>query len=161
MAKNITHITKATIKHAKAIYHIISQYASQDILLSRSLNDIYESIQDFYVYTDNQTVVGCAALHVVWEHLAELRSMAILPDHQGHGIGKQLVYFSKQEAKRLGVSHIFLLTYEDLFFKQFGFKHIDKSELPHKIWTDCIHCTKFSDCNEIAMICNINDTKIV
>jgi amino-acid N-acetyltransferase len=101
---------------------------------------------------NSQQLTGCCALQICWEDLAEIRSLAVHPDHQGKNIGTQLTETLLQEAKSFQVKKVFTLTYKPNFFKQFGFVTIERSDLPLKIWGDCIICVKFPDCDEIAMM---------
>jgi len=143
---------KARISDAKTIQKIINVHASNDEMLPRSLNQIYESLRDFNVCEVEGEVRGCCALHILWEDLAEIRSVAIASEYQGLGIGKTLVETAIGEAGDLGLPGVFLLTYKPDYFSRFGFRVIEKSALPHKVWKDCINCPKFPDCGEVAMM---------
>lgn len=145
-------IKKATIRDAKAIHSLINRFAKKDKLLPRSLNEIYENIRDFFVCIDEGKIIGTSALHILWEDLAEIRSMAVLKEYQGRGVGKKLTRQCLREARSLGVKKVFALTYYPEFFKEMGFKEIDKDGLPQKIWGDCLKCPKFPDCKEVAVI---------
>jgi len=148
-------IRKARIADAKAIHQLLIKYAQQGMMLSRSLADIYESIRDFYVLEDNDQVVGTVCLSICWEDLAEVRSLAV---HEGQGLrgfGRALVEACLEEARQLGLKRVFALTYKPLFFEKLGFQQIEKSELPHKIWSDCLKCPKFPECDEIALSINL------
>jgi len=143
---------KAIISDVKPMQKIINNLASQDEMLPRSLNQIYETLRDFWVCIMDDTVCGCCALHIMWEDLAEIRSVAIPPEYQRQGIGKKLVQLAISEALELGLPRIFLLTYKPEYFKKHGFHEVDKNTLPHKVWRECINCPKFPDCGEVAMI---------
>jgi amino-acid N-acetyltransferase len=147
-------IRKATIKDAKAIHKILQEFGSQGRLLPRPLSKIYDHMRDFSVYVDpsENRVIGCCALQFCWEDLAEIRSLAVIRDFQKMGIGKQLALNALSEAKAYNIKQVFTLTYEPEFFRKFNFVKIDRSELPLKIWGDCILCIKFPDCDEIAMM---------
>ncbi len=119
-------------------------------MLPRSLNEVYENIRDFFICVNNGSIV--AALHILWEDLAEIRSVAVLRKYQGKGIGKKLLRQCLKDAKALGVKKVFALTYNPVFFKDLGFKDIDKNTLPQKIWKECLKCHKFPECNETAVI---------
>ena len=101
---------------------------------------------------DDGKLLGTAALHIVWEDLAEIRSVAVSEDAGRKGVGTQLVQACIDEARAIGLKRLFCLTYKPDFFSRFGFRIVDKSELPHKVWGDCMKCVKFPDCDEIAMI---------
>jgi len=121
-------------------------------MLPRSLNELYENIRDFFVFEQGGKITACCALHVCWQDLGEIKSLAVLKARQGQGIGKKLLKACLEDAKKLRLKKIFALTYKPLYFKHFGFRDIPKSNLPHKIWTDCIKCVKFPNCNESALI---------
>lgn len=148
-------IRKATIKDINSIQKLINFYAKKDKMLPRSLNELYENIRDFFVYEDKGKVLGCCALHVAWDNLAEIKSLAVLKPKQKKGIGTLLVKLAIEDAKRLAVKQVFALTYAPSFFKKFGFKKVEHSELPHKIWSECIKCVKFPDCDENALVLEI------
>ena len=145
-------IRKATIADVKTIHKLLMDYARDGLMLSRSLADIYEALRDFYVYEQDGVVAGTVCLHICWEDLAEVRSLAVDHGFEGRGIGRQLVEICLDEARQLGLKRVFALTYKQVFFEKLGFLVIEKSELPHKVWGDCLKCAKFPDCDEIAMI---------
>ena len=148
-------IRKARIKDIKQIQELISCFAKQDVMLPRALNELYECIRDFWVYEDKGKLAGCAALHISWDDLAEIKSLAVAKNNQGKGIGRDLVLACLQEAKIMGAKKIFVLTYKPEFFKKLGFKKIQHAALPHKIWAECINCCKFPNCQEIALLKNL------
>ncbi|MEE8317663.1 MAG: N-acetyltransferase [Candidatus Omnitrophota bacterium] len=148
-------IRKATLEDIKDIQELINFYAKKDQMLPRSLNELYENIRDFFVYEKDGSILGCAALHVAWEDLAEIKSLAVAESRQKEKIGSSLVEAVFEDAKRLKVKRIFALTYVPPFFQRFGFKKVPHSELPHKIWSECIRCVKFPDCQEKAMVIDI------
>lgn len=121
-------------------------------MLPRSLNELYENIRDFYVYAEGKNIYGCCALHIDWEDLAEIKSLAVAKSKAGRGIGGKLLESCLKDAKALKVGKIFALTYIPDFFTRFGFGRISRSKLPHKIWSECIRCMYFPNCKEIAMM---------
>ncbi|GFO64201.1 N-acetyltransferase [Geomonas paludis] len=145
-------IRKARIGDVKEIQKLLTNFASRGEMLSRSLSELYEALRDFYVFEEDGQLLGTSALHIVWEDLAEVRSVAVAESAGRRGIGSQVVGACIEEARSLGLKKLFCLTYKPDFFAKFGFKIADKSELPHKVWGDCIKCVKFPDCDEIAMI---------
>jgi len=149
-------VRKATLKDAYPIQELIKDYAAEGLLLPRSLNSIYEHIRDFWVYEEEGKILGCCALQIVWEDLAEIRSFAVRRDRKGEGIGQALISACIEEAKELGISKLFSLTYAKDYFERFGFKVVDKSILPHKVWSDCINCVKFPNCDETAVILELD-----
>jgi len=145
-------IRKAKIKDIKQIQALINYFAKQDLMLPRSLNEVYENLRDFWVAEENDKIVGCCALHISWDDLAEIKSLAVAKNKQRKGVGRILVNACLEEAKELGAKRIFALTYRDTFFKNFGFRKVKNSSLPHKIWAECINCCKFPNCQEVAMV---------
>jgi amino-acid N-acetyltransferase len=147
-------IRKATIKDIKAIHALLQQYGRKGELLPRPLSELYDHVRDFMVYVDDKGtgILGCCALQFCWDDLAEIRSLAVHPEHLGGRIGSKLVEHVLSESKSFEIQKVFALTYRPGFFKRFGFQQIDRSELPIKIWADCIMCIKFPDCDEIAMM---------
>ena len=148
-------IKKATVEDIKNIQELINFYAKNDQVLPRSLNELYENIRDFFVYEKDGKVLGCVALHVAWEDLAEIKSLAVVESRQKQKIGSLLVKAAFEDAEMLKVRRIFALTYVPSFFEKFGFKKVAHSELPHKIWSECIRCVKFPDCQETAMVLDL------
>lgn len=144
-------IRKAILEDARQIHKLLLTYAKDGLVLSRSLMEIFESIRDFYVFVEDGRVVGAAALNICWEDLAEVRSLVVHQDYGGMGIGRDLVEACLSEARQLGIGRVFALTYQQTFFEKLGFTLIEKSELPQKIWGDCIKCAKFPECDEIAL----------
>lgn len=144
-------IRKALIPDVKRIQSLVNAYADSGQMLPRTLNELYENLRDFSVYVENGDIIGVCALHVSWEGLAEIRSLAIRQGSTGRGIGRELVRRCLTEAAELGARRVFVLTYRTEFFRKLGFSDIDKKDLPHKIWTDCLNCVKFPNCDESAM----------
>ncbi|HUU68725.1 MAG TPA: N-acetyltransferase [Planctomycetota bacterium] len=151
-SKPQARLRKAVVADAKPIYHLIGQSAQKSEMLARSLSDIYETIRDFHMCEDDGRVVGCCALHMTWDDMAEIRSVIVDGSSRGKGIGTALVRRCIAEAKGLGIARIFVLTYIPLYFQRLGFREVSKDVLPHKVWSECVKCTKFPDCGETAMI---------
>jgi amino-acid N-acetyltransferase len=148
-------LRKARISDVKPIQKLLTHFATRGDMLSRSLSELYESIRDFYVFEDAGGILGTAALHIVWDDLAEVRSVAVSEEAGRRGIGSQVVRACIDEGRELGLKRLFCLTYKPDFFARFGFRLVDKSELPHKVWGDCVKCVKFPDCDENAMILDL------
>ncbi len=145
-------LRRAEIKDIKDIQKLLTHFAGRGDMLSRSLSELSETVRDFYIFEDGGRLVGAAAIHIVWEDLAEIRSVAVAEEAGGRGIGSQLVRACIDDAKGMGLRRVFCLTYKPDFFGRFGFRITDKAQLPQKVWGDCIKCVKFPDCDEIAMI---------
>ncbi|MBN2090459.1 N-acetyltransferase [candidate division KSB1 bacterium] len=149
-------IRKAKIKDAPEIVKLISHYAQEGIMLSKPLSKIYENIRDFTVVEEESRVIGCGALHIYWDDLAEVRSLVISPEKQRAGFGQIIVKNLLQEARTYGIHHVFALSYKPEFFKKLGFGVVEKEVLPQKIWKDCLDCVHFPNCNETALKINLN-----
>jgi len=145
----------AHINDVEQMNKLVDHFAKKDLMLARPLGELYENIRDYYVYVENGSIVGCAALHIFWKDLAEIKSIAVEEDYQKRGIGKQLIQKCLEEGKVLGINRLFVLTYIPEFFERMGFKRVDKELLPHKIWSECVKCYKFPDCDEVPLIIEI------
>jgi amino-acid N-acetyltransferase len=143
---------KALIADVPAMQRLINSYAAAGLMLPRSLHSLYEHLRDYTVALDGDELVGCVALHVSWKDLAEVRSLAVAERIQRGGVGAGLVVAAVDEAVAFGVGRVFALTFVPDFFAKRGFHQVDKSELPHKIWQECIHCVHFPDCGEVPLI---------
>jgi len=148
-------IRKARIDDIKPVHRLINEFAKRGRMIPRALNDLYENIRDISVCEDGGEIKGVCALHILWEDLAEVRSLAVRQDAQSSGIGGRLVKTCVKEAGKLGIRSIFALTYHPDFFKKLGFKDIDKAKLPQKIWGECLRCPKFPECDESAVILSL------
>jgi amino-acid N-acetyltransferase len=147
------NIRPARVGDVTAIHDLIRTFADRKLMIRRSLGELYESIREFLVVTDDQgRVVGCAALHVFWEDLAELKCLAVAESAQGRGVGRMLVDACWEAAAGLEIKSVFTLTYVADFFEKCGYHRIEKADLPHKIWNECVRCPLFPSCNEIALI---------
>jgi amino-acid N-acetyltransferase len=147
-------IRKARVSDVKTIHQLLGSFSERGQILPRSLSELYDNVRDYSVYcsNDGETIVGACAIHVCWEDLAEIRSLAVDREHAGKGVGRAMVESCLTEARELGVHRIFVLTYQKAFFEKVGFHLTDKADLPHKIWADCLKCVKFPDCDETAML---------
>lgn len=147
-------IRKAIIDDVPHIHALLQLYNIRGELLGRPLSKLYDHLRDFWVFEDPKTkkTVGCCALQFCWENLAEIRSLAVDPKHTGQGIGTLLTERTIQEAFFFKIKDLFTLTYRPGFFEQFGFSIIDKNDLPIKVWSDCIGCVSFPNCDEIALL---------
>jgi len=148
----VSNVEKAKITDVPQIHKLINGFADRGQMLARPLSEIYESIRDFFVIRKADEVIGCAALHISWSDLAEIRSVAVAEESQKKGLGALLVAACLKESAELGIKTIFCFTYRPDFFKQQKFVDIDKMELPRKVWTDCFRCPKFPNCDETALI---------
>lgn len=145
-------IEKATMADAPVIQDLVGSLASLGEMLPRPLAEIYEQLRDFLVVRDNGRLVACAALHIMWEDLAEIRSVAVLDEWRDKGIGARLVEACLDEARALGIATVFALTRQPNFFERLGFHQADVMALPRKVWGECFRCPKFPHCDEVAVI---------
>jgi len=145
-------IRPARMGDVRAIHTLLSIFATKGLMLPRSISSLYDHLRDFVVYEEDGIILGICALHICWDDLAEIRSLAVVEAKQHCGIGALLVESCLDEAKSLEIKNVFVLTYQAAFFRKFGFEDRDKQDLPHKIWSDCLHCSKFPDCDEDALI---------
>ncbi|HQN19343.1 MAG TPA: N-acetyltransferase [Syntrophobacteraceae bacterium] len=160
MGKKVSEmICKARIGHVPMIQQLLGAYAREGKLLARSLSELYTNLRDLMVAVDEEsdTILGCCGLHVIWDNLAEIRSLAVQESCQGRGIGRRLVEACIVEAGDLGIGRLFTLTYEAAFFERLGFRIVDKDIFPHKIWVDCLHCPKFPNCDEVALVLDLSE----
>ena len=151
-------IRKAIITEVIDIHKLLNHYARQDLLLPRSLSELYRNVRDYFILydeDDGDKVLGVCGLGIVWEDLAEIKSLAIDESSGGKGLGSMLVKECLKEAQSLGLKRVFTLTYVPPFFKKLGFKEVEKSILPQKIWADCLNCPKFPNCDEIALMIDL------
>jgi amino-acid N-acetyltransferase len=148
-------LRKARIGDVKIIHRMINVSSGKGEMLPRSLMDIYGSLRDFFVCVQDVSdeIIGICAMNIIWENLAEVRSLYVSEDHRKKGIGRLLVEACISEAITLQLFRIFALTYKKDFFEKLGFKIVDRSSLSEKIWSDCFKCVKYPDfCDEVAMI---------
>lgn len=158
MTESLIHIRKAVIRDVPSIHKVLNHFANKDFLLPRSLSELYGHLRDYFVLevrNDCRKIKGVCGLGICWEDLAEIRSLAVTEDQQGKGSGSRLVEMCLEEARSLGLKRVFVLTYVPAFFKMLGFKEVDKSILPHKIWSDCLKCPKFPNCDETALMIDL------
>ena len=145
-------VDRAKVSDAISMHQMISHFADKGEILPRALSEIYEDIRDYFVVRERGRVIACAALHVTWVDLAEIRSLAVDEKEQKQRIGSLLAQACLEEAKELGIPRVFCLVRKPAFFEKHGFKLIDKMELPQKVWVECYRCPKFPNCDEVALI---------
>ena len=146
-------LVRAQIADAQPICDLVNTFARKGEMLPRTMSEVYQNLRDFYVIRDDGGVlVACGALHILWEDLAEIKSLAVREDQQGNGLGARIVDACIDEARALGLQTAFALTYRPGFFEKLGFTQADVMTLPRKVWGECYRCPKFPGCNEIAMV---------
>ncbi|HXH73288.1 MAG TPA: N-acetyltransferase [Mariprofundaceae bacterium] len=144
-------IRSAEAGDVEAIHALLLPHAEKRVLLPRSIDDIFQHLQEFLVAEYDGRLAGVVALHVYTSSLGEIRSLVVDADTQHHGIGSLLVEACEKWAAGLGIATVFALTYVTGFFLRQGYEVVSKESFPHKIWTVCVHCAKFADCDEVAV----------
>ena len=127
-------IRRARTSDVRGIRRLVDLYVADRRLLAKAMVGLYEDVQEFWVADVGGTVVGCGALHVMWEDLAEIRTVAVDPEHRGHKVGHRVVSALLDTARDLGVRRVFVLTFETGFFSSFGFVPIDGTPVPHDVY---------------------------
>ncbi len=150
-------VRHATMADVPDLHRLITHHAEYNRMLFRSHADLYEHLRDFFVCVDGDTdtVVGCAALELVWRDLAEIKSLAVADAQRGRGVGTALVRAALDEARKLGLARVFALTREQRFFEKLSFRTVPKDTLPHKVWTDCVRCPLQANCDEVAVVMDL------
>jgi amino-acid N-acetyltransferase len=157
---NKVAVRPATANDAESILALVNELAVQQIMLPRSPASVIESLRDFFIAEVDGAFAGCGALAITWTDLAEVRSLAVHPDYQKHGIGRAIVDALIENARLLGIARLFAFTYVPGFFEKLEFRQAEHEQLPHKVFNDCMHCPKFLACDEIAMV-RVLDEKAV
>ena len=135
----MVEIRAAKSTDVKGIRILIDTYAPQRRLLSKETVTLYESVQEFSVAVDNGEVIGCGALHVLWEDLAEVRTVAVAKKYRGQGIGARILEAVIQRGREIGVKRIFCLTFETDFFGRHGFQEIHGTPVDPEVYTQLLH----------------------
>jgi amino-acid N-acetyltransferase len=148
----IMKVRSANVTDVKAIHGLINCFAERDLMLFRSMADIFTNLQTFLVVEEDGETIGCCALEVIWSDLAEIKSLAVLETHQRKGTGAMLINAAVEQARKLGVPKVFGLTLKPQFFDKLGFHVVNKDSLPMKVWSDCARCTKQQQCDETAVV---------
>jgi amino-acid N-acetyltransferase len=151
-----TKLRRARVADVEAAQKLINSFADRGEMLPRSLNELYENVRDLFVVEDNGDLIGCCALHVTWGDLAEIKGLAVREGQRGKGLGRELVQACLADARELALPRVFLLTYIPDYFDRFGFRRVEKAQLPQKVWSECIRCPKFPDCGEVSMILELD-----
>jgi amino-acid N-acetyltransferase len=157
MTTSTHQLVRASIADAQAICDLVNTFARRGEMLPRTMSEVYQNLRDFYVVRDAAgTVVAGGGLHILWEDLGEIKSLAVREDQQGLGLGARIVEACVDEARTLGLTTAFALTYRPGFFEKLSFTQADVMTLPRKVWGECYRCPKFPGCNEIAMVRPVN-----
>ena len=150
-------LRRARVADVVPMQRLINRFAERGEMLSRALHELYEGLRDFYVIEEDGDIVACAAVHINWANLAEVKSVAVAEHCQRRGYGRMLVNACIEDARELGVATLYCLTYRLEFFHSLGFAEVERSTLPRKVWSECVRCPKFMNCTEIAMARQVLD----
>jgi amino-acid N-acetyltransferase len=145
-------VRKARMADIPSLLQLINDYAARGIMLPRTEFELSENIRDFTVLYSGFRLVACGALHFYTPTSGEVRSLAVTPGMQQHGLGKRIVETLEAEAIENGLHAIFAFTYVAEFFVKLGFHEVERGELPLKVWKDCLRCPKFQCCDEVAVM---------
>lgn len=145
-------IRKATMHDIPALLQLINSYAAEGIMLPRTEFEMAENVRDFTVAYAGSQLLGCGALHFYTPTSGEIRSLAVAKEARGLGVGVLLTQALEMEAINNELHDIFAFTYIVQFFNKLGFKEVDRGLLPLKVWKDCIKCSKFRCCDEVAVM---------
>ena len=151
-------LRKARLSDVSGMQLIINHYAEQQLMLPKTQLQLYENLRDYSVAADSSApghLLGCGALHIYWENLAEIRAVAVSPGIQRKGIGSALVEMMLQEAREFELEQVFVFTYEPKFFSRFGFIQVEHRTMPLKVYNECFQCPKFNTCDELAMVLHL------
>ncbi|MBI4166041.1 MAG: N-acetyltransferase [Acidobacteria bacterium] len=149
-------IRKAELRDMQAVFAMIQHYAEQRVMLPRAILDLYENVWEFTVAEENGVVHGCGALKVYSAELAELRSLCVAPGINGRGLGRTLTDQVLDEAEHLGLKTVFALTTSPGFFEKMGFREVPRERFPTKVWRDCLQCPRYYQCEEKAMMIEVD-----
>ena len=143
-------VERATVRDGEGIARLVNYWAAQGQMLPRTVGETYENLRDFFVVRDPEDghVIGCAALHITWSDLAELKSLAVEEATHSRGLGAALVRACVEEGRTLGLTRLFALTYRPGFFERLGWEQAE-------VWNECYRCPKFPGCDEIAMVLDL------
>jgi len=146
-------LLRASVADAEAIHDLVNTFARRGEMLPRTMSEVYQNLRDFYVMHDEQgRAVACGGLHILWADLGEIKSLAVREDLQGRQLGGRIGDACIEEARGIGLTTGFALTYRPGFFEKLGFVQADVMTLPRKVWGECYRCPKFPTCNEIALV---------
>jgi amino-acid N-acetyltransferase len=134
---NLT-IRPALPSDVRTVRALVEPYAQRRILLAKELVGYFEAVQEFLVAEVDGTVVGCGALHVMWDDLAEVRTLAVAPEHLGTGVGHRLLTALVDRARAFGLKRVFCLTFEVDFFRRQGFEEIEGTPISAEVYAELL-----------------------
>lgn len=152
-------LVKAKLSDIPQMQALVAKEVKEGTILNRSEDEVATNIRSYVLAKEGERIVGYTALHIHSKRLAEIRSLIVDEAYRGQHVGQQMVEYTLDEAKLLGVEEdVLVLTYLPVFFEKLGFREINKEVIPeHKIWADCIKCIHFPVCNEVALIYKLSE----
>ena len=145
------NIRKAELRDVPALFKLINRYVLEQVLLPRSLTNLYEDVWEFTVAEEDGELLGCGALRFYNQELVEIRSLCVDAPLKSKGVGRMLTEALMEEAESYGVKTVFALTVVPAFFERLGFQKAPRERFPVKVYEDCLGCPKYSCCDEIAV----------
>jgi amino-acid N-acetyltransferase len=146
-------IVKPTLKDIDKIQNLLAPFVVDGIILKRDDDEVATNIRSYIAIQKDNKFIAIGALHIYTKELGEIRSLAVDKNYQRQGLGRKIVKELEKEAKNLGLTTLLTLTYQKEFFETLKFKEIPKEKVPsQKVWSDCIKCPHFPNCNEISLI---------
>jgi amino-acid N-acetyltransferase len=145
-------VRRARLADVPAIERLVARFAGRGEILPRSTEELYQTVREWMLAERDGHILGCGGLVVLWADMAEIRSLVVDPEHQGGGIGRELVAGLLLQAMELEIPQVIALTRKPAFFHKQGFRVVPRESLPRKIWKDCVRCRKFVGCDEVAML---------
>ncbi len=149
-------IRKASMQDIPGLLALINEYAANGVMLPRTEFELSENMRDFAVALSENVLIGCGALHFYSPVVGEIRSLAVAPSAKTRGVGRQIVQYLIDEAVQYSLGAVFAFTYVPGFFERVGFSEVERGALPLKAWKDCLRCSKFKNCDEIAVLRVLN-----
>ena len=151
-------IRKAKLNDVPDIHRLVNHYAGERIMLPRTLTDLYENVWEFTVVAmEEGKLVGCGALKLYNQEVAEIRSLCVDETLKSKGIGREIMEELLDEAEAFGLKTVFALTVAPIFFEKLGFHQIPRERFPTKVWRDCLRCERYTCCNEKAVTLELAD----
>jgi amino-acid N-acetyltransferase len=151
-------IRKAKLTDVPDIHRLINHYAEERIMLPRTLTDLYENVWGFTVVAEEDGhLLGCGALKLYSQDVAEIRSLCVDETCKSKGVGRQIMDALLAEAESFGLKTVFALTVAPVFFEKMGFHEVPRERFPTKVWRDCLRCDRYTCCNEKAVTMELVD----
>jgi len=149
-------IRQAESQDVDTMVRIIAHYASQGLMLPRSHAALQDALSDYVVADINGQVIGCGGLEQYTRDTAEIYGLATAPENSIRGTGSAIVQALIEKARTERISQVFALTLAPAFFQKMGFRIVEQKDLPMKVWKDCVACPKYGNCDEIALLLDLN-----